>query len=69
MPQIYEYREAIERQQHQEAQDVAYQFKIERMNLKRPIIGWENKANIKRRNDLMRKTKLINKGKDSECMM
>ena len=48
---------------------MAYNFKIERMDMRRPIINWENKANIKRRNDLMRKTKLINKGKDCECMV
>ena len=35
------------------------------MDPRRPILAWEQNVNIKRRNELVRKTRLINKGKDA----
>ena len=65
MPQIYDYREIIEQEQLEEAHEVAFEFKSERMDPRRPILAWEQSVNIKRRNNLVRKTRLINKGKDA----
>jgi hypothetical protein len=40
-------------------------FKLERMDPRRPIIQWERSVNTKKRNELSRKTRMINKGKDA----
>ena len=40
-------------------------FKLERMDPRRPIINWERSVNAKRRNELSRKTRMINKGKNA----
>jgi hypothetical protein len=40
-------------------------FKRERMDPRRPIIQWERSVNTKKRNELAKKTRMINKGKDA----
>jgi hypothetical protein len=65
LPKIYDYREAAYKEESQEAREVTMKFKLERMDPRRPIIKWERSMNNKIRNELSKKTRMINKGKDA----
>ena len=41
LPQIFDYREHIENELLDEAHEVAFDFKSERMDPRRPILAWE----------------------------
>ena len=47
-----------------EAKEVTMEFKLERMDPRRPIIVWEKSVNTRKRNELAKKTRMINRGKD-----
>jgi hypothetical protein len=65
LSKIYDYKEAATKEETEEAREVAIKFKLERMDPRRPIIQWEKSVNTRRRNELSRKTRMINKGKDA----
>ena len=65
LPKIYDYKEIADKEDEKEAREVTMDFKRERMDPRRPIIQWERSVNTKKRNELARKTRMINKGKDA----
>ena len=65
LPKIYDYKEIADKEDEQEAREVTMDFKRERMDPRRPIIQWERSVNTKKRNELAKKTRMINKGKDA----
>ena len=65
LPKLYDYKELAERNDTQEAREVTMDFKRQRMDPRRPVIQWEKSVNTKRRNELARMTRMINKGKDA----
>lgn len=69
MGHILDYKENILHEEEQEAQDVTIEFKKDTLDPTRPIVTWERKLNMKKRNELNMKTRMINKGKDMQCIM
>ena len=44
------------------------EFKKDTLDPSRPIVQWERVLNVKKRNELGRKTRMINKGKDMQAI-
>lgn len=61
---ILDYKENILNEEEQEAKEVTIEFKKDTLDPSRPIVQWERTLNVKKRNELNRKTRMINKGKD-----
>jgi hypothetical protein len=56
----------VEKEDAEEAKDVTFEFKRQRMDPMRPVIKWERSVNLKKRNELAKRTRMINRGKDAD---
>ena len=65
---ILDYKENILNEEEQEAKEVTIEFKKDTLDPSRPIVQWERVLNVKKRNELGRKTRMINKGKDMQAI-
>jgi hypothetical protein len=64
MQRIWQLTENDKRREKAEADEVVIEFKQDQLDPTRKIVEWEKDSNIVKRNELKKKTKMINKGKD-----
>jgi predicted pyridoxine 5'-phosphate oxidase superfamily flavin-nucleotide-binding protein len=65
---VLEYQENILNEEEQEAKEATIEFKKDTLDPSRPIVAWEKALNMRKRNELNRKTRMINKGRDMQCI-
>ena len=65
---ILDYKENILNEEEMEAKEVTIEFKKDTLDPTRPIVQWEKTLNAKKRNELGRKSRMINKGKDMQII-
>lgn len=66
MQKVFNYREITQLQQDRESKEVTKEFRKSRMDTGRPEIGWERAINIKKRQNVIKEIKMVNKGKGSD---
>ena len=65
---ILDYKENILNEEEKEAKEVTIEFKKDTLDPSRPIVQWERVLNVKKRTELGRRTRMINKGKDMQAI-
>lgn len=59
LERVYDYKEQEDREQEEQAKEVTFEFKQERMDPRRPLIKWERVIATKKRNEIAKQTKMI----------
>ena len=63
LPTVYDYKEKVALEEVEEAKDVMKEYRIDKADPGRKVITWEKSVQCKRRSQIIKDIRMINKGK------